>query len=58
MIIDWIKTRWAEVSTKVGLALGALSAAIPQYVAINPKLSYLGLIVSALLVVWNEKRNA
>lgn len=58
MLFHWIETKWAEVSTKIGLVLGALSSTIPVYVGANPKLAYLGIGVAALLVIWNEKPRA
>lgn len=54
--MNWIRARAAELSTKIGLVLGALNVAIQQYVSVNPKLSYAGLIVAALLVIWPEKK--
>jgi hypothetical protein len=55
---DWIKARRAEFTTKIGLILGALNGAIPAFVSVNPKLTYLGLAVAALLVLFPEQHDA
>lgn len=54
--MNWLKSKWSELSTQIGVILGALSGAIPMYVAVNPKLAYVGLAVSVLLVLWKEDR--
>lgn len=52
--MKWIKAKWAEVSTKIGLMLAAVSSALPAYASVNPKLAYVGIAVSALLVLFDE----
>ena len=54
--MKWIKAKWAEVSTKIGLVLAAVSSALPAYVSVNPKLAYLGIALSALLVLFKEDK--
>lgn len=56
-LIVWAKARRGEISTKVGLVLGGASAAIDKFAPINPKLTYAGIFISALLVLWKEKSN-
>jgi hypothetical protein len=58
MIVNWIKARWAEVSTKVGLVLTAVSAIAPQYAAFDVRFAYAGAAAGLLLAVWREKRGA
>lgn len=55
MMFAWLKARWAEVSTKIGLIVGAVATAAPQFATVSLKFAWVGLVAAALLVLWKEK---
>ena len=54
MIFAWIKRQWAQISTKVGALLTALSPVLVNYASIDPRFGYAGAACGILLVVWNQ----
>lgn len=50
-----IKGKLHEISTKFGIVLGAISIAAPNYAQFDPRIAYLGMIASLLLVIYKEK---
>jgi heme O synthase-like polyprenyltransferase len=54
MICAWIKRQWAQISTKIGALLAALSPVLSGYAAIDPRFGYAGAACGIALVVWNE----
>lgn len=55
MIYDWLKRKWSELSTKLGLVLGALSSTLPAYASLDPRVAYVGLGAALILVLWDQK---
>lgn len=53
--MNWIKARWAEISTKLGLVLGAAVSAAQTFGALKPELAYIGFGASVLLVLFKEQ---
>lgn len=59
--MNWNSTKaffqreWTQVSTKIGLVLGAVSADASQYASFDHRIAYAGLIAAALLVLYREK---
>lgn len=53
----WIKARWGEASTKLGLVLTAVSAVAPTYASVDVRFAYAGAVAGILLAIWKEKPN-
>lgn len=53
----WIKARWCEASTKIGLILTAVSAVAPTYASVDVRFAYAGAVAGILLAIWKEKPN-
>jgi len=58
MLIEWLKARWTEFSTKLGLILGTAVTAAQTFGALKPELAYVGFGASVLLVLFKEKPGA
>lgn len=54
-ITAWIKARWAEVSTKLGLLVAAASTVLPNFAQYDRRIAYFGAAAGVLMVLWNEK---
>lgn len=55
MITQWLKARWAEASTKIGLVLTVISAVAPTYANVDARFGYAGALAGILLAIWKEK---
>lgn len=55
MVFAWVKARWAEVSTKIGLVLTAVSATAPAYASVDVRFAYAGAAAGILLAIWKER---
>ena len=58
MLIEWLKARLRELSTWLGLILGAAVTGAQVFGAMKPELAYLGFGASVLLAVFKEKPGA
>jgi len=56
--MNWIKARARELSTWIGLILGAAVTGAQVFGAMKPELAYLGFGASVLLAVLKEKPGA
>lgn len=54
MIWAWLKRQWPQISTRIGLVLGALSGA-GAYAGVDPRFGYVGAVAGIALIVWNGK---
>lgn len=54
MILAWWKRQWPQISTRIGLVLGALATAT-QYAGVDPRFGYIGAVAGIALVAWNQK---
>lgn len=55
-IKDYIKARLHEISTKVGVVLGAISTIAAQYQAVDVKFAYIGAAAGLLLMLYKESK--
>lgn len=53
--MNWIKQRWAQISTKIGALIIALSPVVSSYAGVDPRFGYAGAFLGILAVLWNEK---
>ncbi|NOW44121.1 hypothetical protein FHW96_000248 [Novosphingobium sp. SG751A] len=57
--MNWIKRKWAEVSTKAGTVIiavaGYLAEVAPQYAGFDRRIAYAGIAAGAVLVAIREK---
>lgn len=66
MLSQWIKARWAEISTKAGLVLTAVAAIWPQISpqlqiispASSDKVAMIGAVLGIVMVVRRERGSA
>lgn len=56
--MGWLKGKWAELSTKFGLLLTAVSTVAPQFAQFDRRFAYAGAIAGVLLVLFKEKNDA
>lgn len=60
-MIDLLKRKWAEVSTKLGTGVlavaGYMADHASDYASFDKRLAYVGLVAGALLVIFKEKRD-
>ncbi len=57
-MLAWIKRKWAEISTKLGLLLGAAVSAAQLFGGVKPELAYVGFAASVLLILFKEQPSA
>lgn len=55
---EWIKARWAELTTKIGLLLTVVSTVAPQWAQFDVRFAYVGAAAGALMMLWKEKPSA
>ena len=56
-MVKWIKAKWAEVSTKFGLILTAISTVTPQFAPFDRRFAYAGTIAGVLLILFKEGKS-
>ena len=57
-MIDWLKARAREVSTKAGVVIAAVAAVAPNYAQFDPRIAWAGAVAGVLLMVFREKPDA
>lgn len=58
MIGRWLKKEWAQVTTKLGTLLVAVSTIAPQFAAFDVRFAYAGAAAGVLLMLFRERTGA
>lgn len=56
-MIEFLKREWAQISTKFGLVLTAVSAVAPQFAAFDVRFAYAGAAAGFLLILYRGQAN-
>jgi len=58
MIVAFLKREWAQLSTKFGLVLTAVSAIAPSYAQFDVRIAHAGAVAGVLLILWRGRPDA
>lgn len=56
-MLDYVKRWWAQVSTKVGMIVAAVSSVAPNFAQFDVRFAYAGAFAGVVMIVWPPKKS-